>query len=509
MPVLWKTSISLAVRGDIDDSDLALKKFKYVSEILPKVASVTFYAYSSSKDNMSRFIPYLPLISDFSWTCPDHALHPELGSVAVPPNGFSRFKSLRVGFPVTQQPIGVFGHASHLVRLMVEWDTPAFLLSDIPWHQLRLLNLSFRNSHLTEETRSLWMDFARLDPFRAMDSLTTLFLDMRAEYLDILLPLSFPWHRLQFLTIYWQDNPNLLFKIVETLGNCTSLLKFDVNFREDVLNVSSFIAMAQRVQLPSLTHIAWTSAPFALIRAFFSPENLRSLKLGDIALQEFYTILEQCPRLSNFECFILYSNHEPPRNKILLSPCLASLEIVVDSDELFPTLLQAPLLASLSITFMGDFSPLIFDYIGRLNLTSDGRLERFTMQCSHFSMSPQPPLQIALTTELLSSLSTCFDIYVVLQVITVDHALPAFASRDLFPQLETLGIVSANPHGFFASFESRIEKEKASGMVKLRYLWILFLTSEPAIAAPLEAKFRKLEAHYGIRCQVAWIAVKE
>ncbi|KAG6844456.1 hypothetical protein H0H93_016495 [Arthromyces matolae] len=88
------------------------------------------------------------------------------------------------------------------------------------------LSLKLSGSRLSDETRPLWVELARLNPMPNMASFTSLNIDMGVEYLEILLLYGFPWHHLKSFWVHWRDRPELAPKIMNTLEKCTSLVTF-------------------------------------------------------------------------------------------------------------------------------------------------------------------------------------------------------------------------------------------------------------------------------------------
>ncbi|KAG6835389.1 hypothetical protein H0H93_001945 [Arthromyces matolae] len=515
MPALWRTYFSYNERwpGEDDDYDFTLSQLRWAAEILPEVAYITLSLCFSAKTPpvpVRRLIPYLALISKLSWIHDAHDLPGRESLEILPPSSLSRIKKLSVAFPkdspIEGSCMGLFGPTPQLEDLALESDAPAFLFSDIPWNQLRHLKLSFRTSTLPEETRNLWMDLARLNPFGHMTSLTTLFLSMGVEYFEILLSCDFPWQQVEIFTVHWNDRPDRLAEIMKPLQKCTSLLKFQLHILASLemsQDISPQDRAAHSVLLPSLTHFVGRAVPAAIIGAVCASETFSSLDIGHVELDQLYDILEQCPRVKKLNSHI-HGNPALTRRKNgkVLLPCLDSLDISLFhvGDPYFPCLLQAPVLSTFRMA--GDFSAVIFEHVLDFLTTSNVRLRRFSLLGVPYDEIPLIPIQTR--RKLFSSLSTCSSIAV--SATIPDDMLSAFAKRELFPELEWLLVISSDPHGLLTSFRSRIQLESASGTIKLRAVRIEFISTDADIVArtAFEQQFRELEKNYDISCRIYW-----
>ncbi|KAG6828505.1 hypothetical protein H0H92_007781 [Tricholoma furcatifolium] len=417
MPSLWFAEIMSGWHS------ITMDQLKYADRILPDCAKLRLsYGTESSHDYLVETI-HLYLVR--------HVTGLELGVQS--PAGQESLRLLRSGSfsrlvyldisPMqdsedtqTKSPynMNLFGKLSKLERLTLRFDSPSFLLTDIPWSGLRTFNLILSNRQ--EAWREAgWVNLASRLPFSLMSCLTEMSLVLPDQLIPIILCYSFPWENLTSFTFAWPWATGDFSSVVKSLKRCSSLkyLKLDLGIANPASMPDFHVA---NISMPfSLESLTLCKIPFtlAIYLCATSGHDLRNLKITSsvLVLPELCSIMKECPSLVDLSCSIDTTTSSPCASshsladEILLSD-LSRLDLTVGNGSLnlFSKLLCAPALTSLEIRPSGRASD-IADGIVTLITRSNMKLRLFNLR-----VDPVFECPTMISEALLNALESCHSV---------------------------------------------------------------------------------------------------
>ncbi|KAG6810713.1 hypothetical protein H0H92_010624 [Tricholoma furcatifolium] len=215
-------------------SERALNALRCANELLPRSVRVRVSGVDGHDLTAKDWLHLSGSITDLHWAFGDSipfTLHPRL---------FSGLVSLRFTNAVWHTDVSdtrdLFGPSPRLQNLQLCSDTPSFLLTDIPWHQLHSFSLEI--VWVEDSSLSVWRKFVALSPSVNLHSLKELRLQLPGKLQSIIFSFNFPWRQLTSLSITWtvpdtQDGSETehqyLTKITQALQKCASLTQLSLS----------------------------------------------------------------------------------------------------------------------------------------------------------------------------------------------------------------------------------------------------------------------------------------
>ncbi|KAG6836668.1 hypothetical protein H0H93_005215 [Arthromyces matolae] len=544
---LWKTQIVVNARKSSSSTSAELelefdktgfRALKRATILLPPESyirlEVVYSSGTTSKFNAihsSSVIRLLPFVKQLDWQGPFH-------SSLFNPGSLEGIEQLSIK-PPWKEKCGVgklspdrFGPFPKLQQLRIQYTTPEFLYSRIPWSRLRSLTLDsspvfdiFRVFPTFEIVpwRSFFMN-SSID----LSSLQELSLRTQSQLLDIILGANIiPWQQLTSLDISTDSVGNLPL-LLDSLHASTALVSLDISIRGAYKELDSL--EDHPITLPVLQSLTATSITLPVITHLISPSALLSLCTGGISLSNFYLVVQQCPRLASLDAVIFESENLFGSNAITL-PCLTHLRMTFprDPDEWtstsFPTLLATPNLSSLTVFVIGS-GPFPLSVTAALIKRSGARLSNFDGYIDQDNSVFVPKRSLL---ALLTALEGAHTVSII-GVMFPPAILDKLAQGNLLPHVKDLTFSAQTLEHIESTINSRLKYEEKRGRVNLRnisgyiarkdydifYLMVKAVlalgdddeefsdTDEEEEQESFSATARKISERYGIQCKLEY-----
>ncbi|KAH0589819.1 hypothetical protein H2248_000014 [Termitomyces sp. 'cryptogamus'] len=428
----------------------------HVLKILPDVSRIGLVI--SSPIQTESLIPYLSRISVLDW-CVMSTMKQKSMEI-FPPGSLSNIQRLVVnlGQPSLVFPelyprsyAKLFGQSSCLTDLTLLSDTPIFLLTDIPWSQIRSFTLCTSDVNMIDCTRPTWIQLRDIfNPFASMLSLESLRFNM-GEFLRITLSFQFPWNRLKSLSIQAyqrvQDGDLTEVMILTTIEKCTSLTHLEIRHPVYLSSNQPLIGPCYPINFPRIQSLTLNrEIPVCLLLTL--PPTIRRLRIEWVKLGFLSLILSRCFNLTALH----YSIWMPTSSRCLDQPPSSF------ADQLAP--IVAPSLTSLVVcTGPG------IDSVGKIVnflIRSGAKLEKFAYHCGKRPIDP-PERTLTYLVNLLDNCTT-----VDIPNISLPRDLVAcFVIGSIFPRVRNLDIGTSSPAEFYDMIQRRLRHEHLFDRVRL------------------------------------------
>ncbi|KAG6848217.1 hypothetical protein H0H93_002245 [Arthromyces matolae] len=522
IPEIWVVHILLQMysTGANTFTLLALRNlFSRVKELLPACTRIVLRA--SHRPSVPKAEPIImgtldkmaPLIRDLTW---DMAVDPTL----FPRGIFSRLENLSIVEHNHNQMLLNLNDCFATSPKLQAFSIASFKIPDliyfnhIPWSNLRSLCMDTTLHH--KQLKSMihsWHKFGKQNPICGLVSLRELSLKSHAKLFPVLLAIDFPWHQLSFLTIVWYDTPKNLFLLQSPLGRSVTLQKFTILCFSNLSTAGQLLPMPEGGDsanpLESLQDLrVGKNIPFIGVQSLILGGNLRTVQVDNgIYLQQFYSVIENCPWLSTFSSMLRPStpiaaddaSQEPASNLVLISP-LTNLVINFQNDDYmsttFPTRLVAPNLDSLNIRLLGNRGRFPLTFMCDLITRSNAKLSSICCFLRD-AVLPDPPYSEYIL-QLMDSLS-CATSVDMEGIVFPQSVLDLIASRELLPRVRTLNFGASSVDMVLSTIESRIQREAADGNRSLKCITVCIPdTTSMANAERFNKDLGKIEEEAGV-----------
>ncbi|KAG6819434.1 hypothetical protein H0H93_011923 [Arthromyces matolae] len=500
---IWKTRIRVYTIVTFADNfpiyDFDSRGFRHLErgrDLLPAGSYIALYIVPTLAGMLKSFDPIpssavvqlLPLIDELTWSINFNPAIFPAGSLANIEH-LSIWPHINPDNDVAALSPIQFGPSPRLQTLHITTLTPRFLSSGIPLSRLRSLTLdALLFPTISLEVESAWRSFfmSKSTDFHCLQELTVA---SPSKLVDVILEANLFWDQLTSLNISVMDSINTLSLLLDRLRLSTRITHLRITHGQSAsqrmpyhdehpltLPFLQTLALGNQIPLPMMEHLTSSSV-------------LRSLDLPRISLSDLYSVLRQCPHLTNLIFSITSSTetHVSSWLNAIVLPCLTDLEISFDissdqerewSSALFPTLLTTPNLLSLDIHVDGPGTfplDLTIDLIKR----SDARLISIDL----YIVEPT-------SWEPLESLLSLFNIVDFAHTVDVGNLIcpqtvfDSFAVGELLPRVKSLTLSTSSLKQTVSAINDRLQHEESCKNVILRkitcYIYAGYSTAKPS-----------------------------